>query len=214
MLRYFTSQTNGLTDQQWNEKSSTPSLCRKSLSYFWSKLWSQNWFDFFKQVVPFITGDSSFCVRHARLPQLKDEQSLCFNHPSLYNIYLCWNGGLYVFVVVVILLFWCFKTWHSGCQWSKSPLSFVATSLRVCVQPCLWPSPKSLHKSYSAAGEVASLRFLTNYTLHLWRKSSKLLAWSVFLVRWGGKLLREWKKHSWKHRDACLIFSWVAAKEK
>lgn len=51
----------------------------------------------------------------------------------------------------------------------------------VVVQTGLWPGPKSHHRkaSYSAAGEVSSLRLLTNYTLHLWRKPSSWLgAWS------------------------------------
>lgn len=90
-------------------------------------------------------------------------------------------------------------------------LCLCGVSLRVCVQPCLWPSPKSRHRSYSAAGEVSSLRFLTNYTLHLWRKSSELLAASVFLVRWGGKLFREWKKHSWKQT---VLYSTVSLQKR
>lgn len=92
-------------------------------------------------------------------------------------------------------------------------LCLCGMSLRVCVQPCLWPSPKLHHRSYSAAEEVSALRFLTNYTLHLWRKWSRLLAGSVFLVRWGGKLFRDWKKHSWKQSDTCLIFSSVTKRE-
>lgn len=37
--------------------------------------------------------------------------------------------------------------------------------------------------TYSATGEVSSLRLLTNYSLRLWRAQSELLAKSVFLAR-------------------------------
>lgn len=109
---------------------------------------------------------------------------------------------------------WCSKTPHSRpnrghlCQWH------VFESFEV--QPGLWPSPKSHHRkaSYSTAGEVSSLRFLTNCTFHLRRKPSELLAGSVFLARakrencsesWSKTLLKA--KWHLSHIQQCLCWN-------
>lgn len=89
---------------------------------------------------------------------------------------------------ILLLLRWSEKTV------GRIMVTFVSGNLslkRFLVQPGLWPSPKSHHRkaSYSTAGEVSSLRFLTNYTLQLRRKPSELLAGRVFLARVKGKLL-------------------------